>query len=204
MVAYLLASLPTPRLGAEPGIEREAFLERCAGFVGDDRARDLAWVLGVGDAGPPAAPTAPRDAGQRPSETTHPSRRPADALADPASRAWATLAELVDEAVMRVRAARSRRDPTPDLPRPHGYRVDVAESVADAFERPDPGARERALDELRWRLTDELTIAEPDGFGALLARAVQLRLAWRRVGWDTQDGWERLEAAMRQLEEDHG
>jgi hypothetical protein len=46
MVPYLLASLPTPRLGETPDIAVGTVLERCAGFVGEERARDLAWVLG--------------------------------------------------------------------------------------------------------------------------------------------------------------
>ena len=63
---------------------------------------------------------------------------------------------------------------------------------------------ERALDELRWRLADELRVNDPDGFAALVARAVQLRLAWRRAGWDEDAGWRVLEAAQRRIEERHG
>ena len=47
MIAYLLASLPTPRRDAPPDVSPEEFLERCRGFVDEDRQHDLAWVLGV-------------------------------------------------------------------------------------------------------------------------------------------------------------
>ena len=120
---------------------------------------------------------------------------------DEATRRWADLAAQVDDAVVQRRCARDRRDPTPHLRNPAGFRVDVAEGVAAAFVLPDPGARERALDELRWRLAGELASPVPDGFGALLGRAVQLRLAWRWAHWDTEAGSSTLEALLRRIEE---
>jgi hypothetical protein len=106
--------------------------------------------------------------------------------------------------VVQRRSARDRRDPAPYLRNPAGFRVDVAEAVTAAFALPDPGARERALDELRWRLADELGRSVPDGFGALLGRAVQLRLAWRWAGWDAEAGATELEALLRRIEERRG
>ncbi len=198
MVAYLLASLPTPRLGETPEVGVDTVLERCAGFVGEDRARDLAWVLGV----------APRD-GRRPAvlageddEATAAMSRPP--FTDAATVAWAQVTDLVDDAISAERCARARIDAHPYLRRPAGYRVDVAEGVAAAFDRPHPGARERHLDELRWRLADELRVGDADGFGALVSRAAQLRLAWRWVGMREEDGWKVLEAAQRRIEAPHG
>lgn len=201
MVAYLLASLPAPRLGQVPAVDPATFLERSRSFVGEARTRDLAWVLGLEEptdvkAQPPlATPTAvaPVAAAAAPAE-----------LADDASRRWADLAAQVDDAVVQRRSARDRRDPAPYLRNPAGFRVDVAEAVTAAFALPDPGARERALDELRWRLADELARPVPDGFGALLGRAVQLRLAWRWAGWDAEAGATELEALLRWIEERRG
>jgi len=196
MIAYLLSSLPTPRLGDTPDVRLDDVLERCAGFVGDERTRDLAWLMGVSPAeGRP-------DAGAV--ATVPPGREARPPLSDPATRAWAQFSDLVDDAIVLERCAKARVDPQPYLRRPAGFRVDVAEGVAAAFEQPHPGARERALDELRWRLADELRVNDPDGFAALVARAVQLRLAWRRAGWDEDAGWRVLEAAQRRIEERHG
>jgi hypothetical protein len=198
MIAYLLASLPTPRLGAVPLIEPATFLERCRGFVSDVRWHDLAEVLGE-------APDAERPEDESlatldlddedhaaPPEPPHPR--------DAATRAWADLAAQVEDAVTLRRASRARRDPRAALRRPTGFRFDVVEGVARAFERPHPGARERALDELRWRLADELSLAHPGEFGALLAHAAQLRLAWRWAQWSAEDGLSALEAALRRIE----
>lgn len=197
MIAYLLASLPTPRRDAPPDVSPEEFLERCRGFVDEDRQHDLAWVLGVR-----APAQGPRDEGAATADATVAGEP--YAARDATARAWANLAELVDEAVIRARAGRAKRDPAPDLRQPVGFRVDASEAVAEAFAAPDPAARERALDDLRWRLADELTAAEPDGFGALLARAVQLRLAARRATFDRDSGRTALEAVLREIEEDHG
>jgi hypothetical protein len=198
MVPYLLASLPTPRLGETPEVSVETVLERCAGFVGEERASDLAWVLGITS---PNVRRADAPAGETDDASAAETRPP---LTDVATVAWAQVTDFVDDAIVAERCARARIDAHPYLRRPAGYRVDVAEGVAAAFDRPHPGARERHLDELRWRLADELRASDADGFGALLARAAQLRLAWRWVGWNEEDGWKVLEAAQRRIEERHG
>ena len=175
MLPYLLASLPTPRLGAVPDLTVDAFLEACGRVLAGPRLAALGRAVGV-----PPAP-----------DPAH--------LAPPlaAERAWGDLAGRVDDAVARARCARQKRDPEPFLLHPAGLRIDVEEAVARAFAAPHPGLRERALDELRWRLVDELARSAPDGFAALFARAVQLRLAWRWAAWDAEAGWRALEAGLR-------
>jgi len=191
MIAYLLASLPTPRLTEPPSIEPATFVERCRGFVSEERWHDLVELFGP-DAEDAAAvrPT--------PSDESKPDRQ-----RDAVTRAWRDLSAQIGDAVAVHRAANARRDPAPYLQRPSGYRVDVAAAVETAFALPNPGARERALDELRWRLADELALRELDGFAALFARAVQLRLAWRWARWEAEAGWAALEANLRQLEAPH-
>jgi hypothetical protein len=180
MVGYLLASMPTPALGETPGTVPDAFLEACRGFVSASRVRDLTIAMnGV-----------PADAGR------------AGPAHDAAARAWQEAAALVDDAVALRRSER-RRDHAVPTRRSTGFRVDVAETVARAFDEPNPGVRERALDRLRWRLADELASTAPDGFAALLARGVHLRLAWRWARWDAEAGWSALESTLRRLEERH-
>jgi hypothetical protein len=183
MLPYLLASLPTFALGARPTLTTEAFLEACGRVLDARRLAALARAVGVA-----AAPTAAQHA-------------PAE------ERAWGVLDARIEDAVVRARCARAQRDPTPFLRHPPGLRLDVEEAVARAFATPHPGVRERALDELRWRLADELARTAPDGFAALFARAVQLRLASRWAAWDTEAGWRVLEADLRSVDaaaEAHG
>jgi hypothetical protein len=177
MLPYLLAGLPTPRLGETPEMGTDAFLDACGRFLSEDRLRELAAAAGRD--GPAVA--------GRPSA---------------AARAWAELAARVEDRVVRARCARDGRDPAPYLRGPAGVRLDVDEAVAEAFEAPHPAARERRLDELRWRLADELGRAAPAGFAALVARAVELGIAWRWAGWDAEAGWAVLEAHLRRIEQE--
>jgi len=187
MLPYLLASLPAPRLGQRPEVGIDDVAATCRRFLADPRARELAEALGADD------------------ELDEPDDRPgvrAEARPGPVARAWADLAAQVDDAVVRLRCARDHRDAAPYLQHPAGFRVDVAQAVAHAFEAPHPGVRERRLDDLRWRLADELAATSPAGFEALYARAVQLRLAWRRDAWDAEAGWRVLEAQLRRIEDE--
>jgi hypothetical protein len=184
MIPYLLASLPTPRLGERPEIGLAEFVERCRGFVSEQQWKDLNALLGPWPT-PKATPEVPD-------------------TRDPATLAWMDLSDQLEDAVARQRAARAKRDPSDALREPFGYRVDVAEGVAQAFSLPHPAARERALDELRWRLADELALSGRADFAELFSRAVQLRLAWRWDAWDEAEGWTALEAALRQIEDVNG
>lgn len=199
MIAYLLASLPTPRLTQPPAVGPGAFLDGCRTFVGEARWRDLAEVLAARH----VTPSSPRGVNGESDDRSAPGARPDGEQPDPSARAWADWCAQIDDAVAVQRAAISRRDPTPYLRRPSGYRVDVVEGVERAFAAVNPAARERALDELRWRLADELASSEPDGFAALYARAVQLHLAWRWARWDAEAGWSVLDATLRELEAPH-
>lgn len=196
MIAYLLASLPTPRRTEPPAIELGTFVERCRGFVSEERWRDLEALLDPGAGSEVGVGTTTTGRAARADE-----RR--DRGYDHAASAWRDLSAQIDDAVAIQRGASARRDPAPYLQRPTGYRVDVVDAVEHAFATQHPGTRERVLDELRWRLADELAAREPDGFAALYARAVQLRLAWRWSRWDTEAGWTALEASLRELEAPH-
>lgn len=202
MLPYLLAALPAPRPDETPELGIDAFLSSCRRFLSEERTRELAAAArraGAGRVGPPRETG--RDATGDARDDPHDVDRPAGAPSATA-RAWTQLADRLDDEVVRARCARARCDPRPYLRGPAGVRLDVAEAVAAAFEHPHPGARERALDRLRWRLADELAATSPIGFAALYARAVQLGIAWRWAGWDVDAGWMVLEAHLRRLEQD--
>jgi hypothetical protein len=172
----------------------QAFLERCRGFVSEERWRDLADVARAR-----TARTVPGRAGadDRPRRRSPaPADEPVSDAERPARPRYPHLARprRPGRRRRRAHAPRGRSATRPVPARPSGYRVDVAEAVS-APSRCRTRARERALDELRWRLADELAVSEPDGFAALLARAVQLRLAWRWAAVGREAGWTALEAS---------
>ncbi len=182
MIGYLLASTPSPRLGVRPDITPEAFLERCEGFLSEDQYHDLRASMAFAS---PAGDSVPWPRGA-------------------SAQGWAEDARQLDLAVARERAARAKRA-SPDAAELRGpVRGDIRQAVAQAYGAPHPGARERGLDALRWRCVEEVGRSDPDGFGALVARGVQLQLAAREMTWDLDDGWAALEAALRQIEEDRG
>jgi hypothetical protein len=186
MLPYLLASLPAPRLGATPPIEIDAFLDACRRFLSEERIRELAAATHGATAG-----------SDDPAHEGGPGAR-----SSAAARAWAASSAALDDQVVRQRCARDRRDPGPYLRAPEGLRIDLAQAVTEAFASPHPGTRERALDQLRWHLADELATTAPLGFEALYARAVQLGIAWRWERWDVDAGWAVLEAHLRRIEQD--
>jgi hypothetical protein len=175
MIAYLLASLPLPRLGLAPTPDPAVAVAACHDHLTPAERIDLRWAAGLDD--PPTPQTA-------------------------AGVAWADLEAQVRDALTRERARRLGRDPEPELLRPHGYRADIPARVIEAFALSHPAARERALLALRWSLADDLTVTAPDGFAALLARLAQIAFAARSASWDSETGWRTLEGMLERWEAD--
>jgi hypothetical protein len=173
MIPYLLASLPTPRLGVEPTTGPAALVSACSDLLRPEEVADLRWAAGLTTAATPETP---------------------------AGVYWDDLEAQVVDAVTRERAFRLRLDPAPELRRPRGYRVDIPVRVAAAFARPNPAARERALQELRWSLADDLAAQGVGGFATLLARAAQTAIAAQVAGWDTAAGWRVFEGMLERME----
>jgi len=152
---YFLASLPSLSLDGPPPPSPARFAAACAhGLSSAERAHVTAALEGR-----------------------------AETSLHPALQEWAARETQLRNAVARHRAARLRREREPGT-RPHaGFDVCLERGVADVMGRPDPLERERALEELRWRIADDL--ARPDdpfGFAAVLRYALHLRMAWR---WET-------------------
>lgn len=177
MIIYLLASLPTPRLDTEPSPSPAAWVAACRDLLGPAEVADLSWAAGL-------APTA------RPETET--------------GRHWADVDNQLRDAITRVRAERLQQDPAPWLLNPTGYRADIPARVAAAFTLPNPAEREWALLKLRWALAEDLARSQPDGFPALLARAVQSSLAARAAGWQSEPGARVFEALLGAMLEPWG
>jgi hypothetical protein len=153
---YMVASLPGLRLGDPPPCTPEDLVVQGEGLLSD---RDLAALRAVA-AGDLAA---------------------ADV---PFARAWGHAETQLRNAVAMARAERRREDAAPFLREHQGFDVSIEHAVADAFTKPNPLARERALDRCRWRLLDALTREEPFGLGTLLAYVIRLQIAQE---WDARE-----------------
>jgi len=172
---YLLPSLPRLQLGAPAPISRGELARRCRELLPEEDAREVATALD----------------GQ------------IDALRSLAGRAWFDRETQLRNAVARRRAQALDTPPAPHLRRHGGYRVDVDAAVEAAFAESDPLRRERALDELRWRLLGELEAIDRWGLPAVLAYGFRLLLAERWAGFDTETGWAAVEGFLATLEVAH-
>ncbi len=173
MVGYLIASLPTLRLGAPPPLAPDVL------------AGEVRRVLSA----PDAAAVYPA-----------PGSRATASFA----RSWEAWDTQLRNAVTRRRAA-ARGAEAAAQARPHeGYRVDIEAGVEAAWEAPDPGAREAALDALRWRLLDDVERLDPWGLPALFAYARRLELAARRAALDADEGRARVARLLSRSEATHG
>lgn len=177
MYAYLLSTLPSFELHDPPPMSASDLVARCRGFLADDELAAL----------------------------EDPERGASlDGEVGSVARRWLDEERQLRNALARRRAAAWGVAPAPYLREHQGFRVDIEEGVARAYEAADPMARERAIDALRWRLAGELAGLVPWGFAALFAYAQRLRLAgsWASRGADA--GRVALEGALDRLEERYG
>ena len=161
---YLVSSLPTLRIGDKPPLGAEAFRAACVGWVADDELAVIDAAL----------------------ENRAPS------MAGCAAAWWNGEVQLRD-AVVRVRAKNRGTDASSFI-KPHdGFSATIEKKVTDAFTRPDPLEQEMELDRARWSLVDELAVADAFGFAAVLAFAVQVRIAERWANMDAETGTANVE-----------
>lgn len=148
---YFVASLPALALEAPAPMRLDEFRAEAARLLPADAVRELEAVL---------------------------AGRAAQATSDFARR-WFAQATQIRNAVAAVRAGRRGVEAAPHL-RPHaGFSAYLDQAVAEAYGKPHPLERERALDRLRWEVLDELVRPEPFGLAAVLAYGLKLGLAER-------------------------
>jgi hypothetical protein len=166
---YLVASLPTLRLGEKSPMDAAAFRAACAGHLSDDELAAVEAVL----------------------ENREP---PAGA----ASNLWTAEVQLRD-AVIRVRAKNRNTDASKFLRPHNGFSVSIEKAVTDAFTRPNPLEQQMELDRARWALADELALTDPFGFAGVLAFAGKVRLAERWAGLDDAAGQANVEELIEEV-----
>lgn len=167
---YLVASLPQLFFSNPPPFSCRDFLARCDGVLSRDHLALLAALL----------------EGRLVTGGT---------FAD----AWSAREIQLRNAVARFRATRLGVDAGSFQQDHSGYDVRLVQGVADAFAKPTPLEREQGLDRERWRLAEELALADPFGLGIVLAFAVKLRIAERWAALTDAAGQNKIEELMRSL-----
>lgn len=106
----------------------------------------------------------------------------------PFIRAWHDRETQIRNAIVRQRALRRKADPTPHLREQEGFQVHLDKAAADAFTKPSPLEREKAIDKLRWDSVEELAGFDPFTGRAVLAYTLKLLLARRWQQMSEADG----------------
>lgn len=176
MYVYLLATLPGFGLDDPPPMGVADLCDRCRPLVPEEVVAALADPEAAAEGTGPVAEVA---------------------------RRWRDGERQLRNAVARRRAARWNVPPDAWL-RPHaGFRVDVEDEVARAFETPSPRVQARVLDALRWRLLDDLAREDAQGLPALFAYARRLDLAEAWARRTPAAGRAALGRALERIEVDH-
>jgi len=165
MYYYFAAALPALSLEGERPMPFEAFCELCREYLS---SADLAALQDLAEPGS--------------GDPDH-----------PFVRAWRKCETLLQNALVRVRAGRLRRDAALYLREQEGWDTHAERAAADAFSKKDPLARELSIDRFRWSTIEELAGYNPFTGKAVLAYALKLRLVER---WAAM----RAEAAATRLE----
>lgn len=166
---YLIASLPSLRLGDKPVMDCTAFRAACDGWVSDAELDIL--------------------------DAVYENRQPP---AGAASSWWDGEVQLRD-AVVRVRAKLCSADASKFIKPHAGFSAAIEKSVVDAFSRANPLEREQELDRIRWSLVEDAAVMDAFGFPALLAYAVKLRIAERWSVLDDETGRGAVEGLIEQM-----
>lgn len=104
--------------------------------------------------------------------------------------AWRNAVRQVRNATARLRASRLQRDPAPFLRTCDGFNVWTEHAVVEAFQRPNPLERQRALDRLAWERAGELAAGNPFSENVVFAYAVRLQIAERWAAMSDRTGAE--------------
>jgi hypothetical protein len=161
---YLVSTLPLLCLDDPPPLTSEAFLELCRAHVDEAGFRRLRAVDLIPDGEPGGA-------------------------VDRGWRAWETY---VRNLLATLRGGALRRE-TGDSLRPE---IDVfpgdRRRLEEIMNEDDPAARERALDELRWRRLDDLAVGHHFDVEALVVYRLRLRIMEKWAARESERGKDNL------------
>lgn len=169
---YLVASLPTLVLGDTPPIDEAGLLAASEKFLSPWERKELALML-EGRFGEGTSAFA---------------------------KAWRNIDAQLRNAIAAVRARARGVEARPHL-RPHeGYEVAIEKAVTDAYARPNPLERELFLEQYRWARLEDLARQDRFGLSAVLAYAIQLRIALRWAPLTDEAGTNALKGLLEEFE----
>ena len=114
----------------------------------------------------------------------------------PFVESWIDRETQLRNAAARLRAARHKKDAVGFLREHRGFDTAVDQKVEEAFSKATPLEREKALDELRWNVLDEIAGTDPFSTSSLLAYALKLRISERWSIMDDENGLTKIENAI--------
>jgi len=166
---FLVSSLPGIKLDAKPALSLDAFCATCDDHLSSHDREALTVVLDAKV--PPSIP-------------------------HPFVEQWTARETQLRNATARQRAAKRQEDAGAYLRSHTGFDVGLEDKVEEAFNQPTPLERERVLDQLRWRILDELAGTDPFGSSAVLAYGIKLRIVERWAAMDVEIGQARIGEAV--------
>lgn len=159
---YLISSLTMLQLGMKPPFSFENFLQICQDKI-PESDMDILKTL---------SPKGPQDHRQT--------------IVHPTLKKWHALDAALRNELVRIRAARKHLDPAKYLRADGAAEPYIARAAMNAYRNPSALDAEKALDEERWRLLDELARGHYFDLDALIVYALKLLILER---------WERIRSA---------
>ena len=157
---FLISSLPSPRLGEKPKYRSPEFLEMCAQELSPDRMQRLRAVTLL----PNGAPCCEAD------------------------RKWHAWETYCRNCLARARGVALGADAAEWVqPDADAFPTDRRQ-IEETMTAPSPAARERGLDELRWRRLGDFAVGHEFDFDALIVYRLRLLLAEKWADLTTEQG----------------
>jgi hypothetical protein len=169
---YLISSLPMLHFGAKPPFSFERFLGICQGLISDEEIKalkDSVQVEGVTGYGGPGAATL---------------------------RKWYTFDVALRNELAKIRASRKHLDPAKYL-RHYAYvEPDISHSALNVHRNPSILDAEKALDQERWHMLEELSYGHYFDMDYLFIYAQKLLILERWEAIRTADKSRLLEEVL--------
>jgi len=162
---YLVSSMPHVVFGEAPPVAVDRFRLSCQGVLTESDLCDLHLAL---------------------------EGRAAEGTSD-AARRWHGYDTQIRNAIAHIRMSGSDGDARGVMRDHPGYAVWVDHAITEAFARANPLERDEAIALCRWQAADDLVLADPFGFAAVLACGIKLQIAERSAGMTDEAGREAVD-----------
>ncbi len=170
---YLASSLPMLQLENEPPLTTEEFMSACGNWVSKSELATLERL------------------GLVPS--------PELAAAGGMAEKWNDWETALRDQLVRTRAGRSADAIDKYVREGCDWYSEIERGIQEAFSRPNPLAREQAIDSLRWKQLDDLETGHQFDIDFLSIYKVKLMLMEKRAGRDAGRGRENLEKIVDEI-----